>query len=140
MKKLLVIVGPTAVGKSSVALALAKRLNSEIVSADSMQVYRGMDIGTAKPSQIERREVRHHLVALVKPSHDFSVAEYQKLAREAVNDIGKREKIPLLVGGSGLYVRAVIDDFKFPQGTIGSSVRQELEKDAELKGGQVLHE
>ena len=139
MQKLLAIVGPTAVGKSAVALEVAKRLNVEIVSADSMQVYLGVDIGTAKPSLQELKEVKHHLINLVIPSQDFSVAEYQKLAREAINEIESRARYPILVGGSGLYIRAVIDDLKFPQGLLGSPVRLELEKEAALKGGEALY-
>src|SRR3990170_8426053 len=139
MQKLLAIVGPTAVGKSAVALEVAKRLNGEIISADSMQVYQGMDIGTAKPSLQELKEVKHHLIDLVTPSQDFSVAEYQKLAREAINEIESRARYPIVVGGSGLYIRAVIDDLKFPQGLVGSPIRLELEKEAALKGGEALY-
>jgi tRNA dimethylallyltransferase len=107
------IVGPTAVGKSSLALALAPLFNGEIVSVDSMQVYRSMDIGTAKPGARERKAVRHHLLDIVDPHEEFSVAEYQRLARNAVDDILSRGGTPFLVGGTGLYMRAVLDEMVF---------------------------
>lgn len=103
------LIGPTAVGKSAVALALARRLDAEIVSADSMQVYRGMDIGTAKPSAAERAAVRHHLIDVVEVSECFDVARYVELARAAIADIQRRGKTPLIVGGTGLYLRALTE-------------------------------
>jgi len=129
-EKILIIVGPTAVGKSGVAIELAKKLNGEIISADSMQVYKGMNIGTAKLNVDERQGIRHHLIDIVEPSDDFSVARYQKLARAAVSKITGRKKLPILVGGSGLYIRAVTDNLEFPEGKLRSNIRQELEKRA----------
>jgi len=111
--KVLAIVGPTAVGKTQITLSLANRLGGEIISADSMQVYRRMDIGTAKPSQAERQMVRHHLLDVVEPGEPFSAADYQRLAREAVDDIVKRDKLPIFSGGTGLYFRAAIDEYNF---------------------------
>jgi tRNA dimethylallyltransferase len=109
------IVGPTASGKSSVAMAVARALGDvEIVSIDSMQVYRGMDIGTAKPTRAEREEVTHHLLDLVDPTDDFTVAEFRTAYAAALNDIAEREHRALLVGGTGLYHRVVIDDFDLP--------------------------
>ena len=109
------IVGSTASGKSAVAMAAARRLHDvELVSIDSMQVYRGMDIGTAKPSPAERAEVRHHLIDLVEPTHDFTVAEFRDAYAGALRDIGERGHRALLVGGTGLYHRVVIDDFDLP--------------------------
>ncbi len=110
------IVGPTATGKSSLALELAPLYRGEIVSIDSMQVYRGMDIGTAKPKLEDLSRVPHHLVDIIWPDENFSVAEFQKLARKSIDEILKREKMPFLVGGSGLYLRTAVDDFNFPKG------------------------
>ncbi len=139
-EKLLVVVGPTAVGKSKVAIELAKRLDGEVISADSMQVYKGMDIGTAKPGPKERRKIRHHLINIVDPPVDFSVAEYQRLARTAIEEITQRGKLPMLVGGSGLYIRSVIDKLKFPSGTLSSKIRRELEKQTKSDPGGLYEE
>lgn len=103
------LVGPTASGKSALSLNLAKKLNAEIISCDSMCVYKGMDILTSKPDPSDRKKVRHHLVDIISPAKEFSVAEYRRLALDAVEDILKRGKTPLFVGGSGLYVKAVVD-------------------------------
>jgi tRNA dimethylallyltransferase len=121
----LALVGPTAAGKSAVALAVAPRLRAEIVSVDSMQVYRGMDVGTAKPTPEERRRVPHHLIDVVDPARPFSVAAYQRAARAAIEGIHLRGRTPLLVGGSGLYYRAVVDDLRFPP--TDPAVRRALE-------------
>lgn len=114
MNRVLAIVGPTAAGKSALGLALAHRLGGEVVNADSMQLYRGMDIGTAKLTPAEREGVPHHLLDIWEVTRPASVAEYQCLARRAVDDIRARGRVPLLVGGSGLYVRAVLDEMDFP--------------------------
>lgn len=105
---LIVLVGPTSVGKSSLAIALAERVGGEILAADSMQVYRGLDIGTAKPGAEERRRVRHHLLDLVDPDQSFTAADYARLASAAIADIRRRGHLPIIVGGTGLYVRAVL--------------------------------
>ena len=110
----LALVGPTAAGKSAIALALAPRLRAEIVSLDSMQVYRGMDIGTAKPTPEERRRVPHHMIDLADPARPYSVAAFQAAARAATDSVLLRGRVPLLVGGSGLYYRAVVDELEFP--------------------------
>lgn len=113
--RVIALVGSTASGKSSVAHSLAlQRGDVEILSVDSMTVYRGMDIGTAKPTKVEQREVRYHLLDLVDASDSYSVAEFQRTAREALADIASRNKIALLVGGTGLYGRAIIDNFTMP--------------------------
>ena len=130
------VVGPTAAGKSALSIALAHALSGEIVNADSMQLYRGMDIGTAKLSVEEREGVPHHVLDIWDVRDAASVAEYQKLARAAVDDIAARGKVPLLVGGSGLYVRAVLEDFAFP-GT-DPMIRARLED--ELSRGVPLFE
>ena len=125
------VVGPTAAGKSALSLALARTLGGEVVNADSMQLYRGMDIGTAKLAPDEREGVPHHVLDLWDVTFPASVAEYQKAARAAVDDIAARGRVPLVVGGSGLYVRAVVEEFEFP-GT-DPAIRERLE--AELLAG-----
>ena len=128
----LALVGPTAAGKTELALAVAERLGAEVVSADAMLVYRGMDIGTAKPTPEDRRRVPHHLVDLVDPGEEFSVARFQPLARAAIADVLGRGRPPLLVGGSGLYFQAVVDDFVFPP--TDQAVRARLEAEAARVG------
>ena len=135
--RLLALVGPTASGKSDAAVEIAARLDAEIVSVDSMTVYRGMDVGTAKPTEGERRRVPHHLFDVADPSEDFSVARYQELAREALAAIASRERPALLVGGTGLYFRAVVDELEFP-GT-DPEVRRTLEAEAEVVGAEAMH-
>jgi len=132
------IMGPTAVGKSAVAHRVATLLDGEIVSADSMQVYRGMDTGTAKP--MLDGTIRHHCIDLVDPGKPFSAAMYQQEARQAIQDICNRGRIPILVGGTGLYVRAALEDFRFPTGSIDSPSRVALEADARRLGSLALHE
>ncbi|HEX3811575.1 MAG TPA: tRNA (adenosine(37)-N6)-dimethylallyltransferase MiaA [Mycobacteriales bacterium] len=134
---LIAIVGPTASGKSELAVVLAELLPGEIVNADSMQLYRGMDIGTAKPDVVERAAVGHHLYDIWDVTQEASVAEYQKRALRAVEEIRSRGRFPLLVGGSGLYVRAVVDRIEFPGTDPG--VRAVLEAELAGQGAAVLH-
>ena len=139
----LVLVGPTASGKSGLAIALAERLiasgrPAEIVNADSMLVYRGMDIGTAKPTLAERARVLHHLVDILDVTETATVAEFQSRARAAIADCHTRGVVPVVVGGSALYIRAIVDEFSFP-GT-DPLVRAELERELEVLGPAVLHE
>lgn len=108
---LIVIVGPTASGKTFAALELAKKVNGEIICADSRTVYKGMDIGTAKPTAVERQQVPHHILDVVTPDESFTVGDFQRLANEAIQDITARGKVPIMVGGTGLYVDAVLFDF-----------------------------
>lgn len=131
------VVGPTAAGKSALSIALAHALDGEVVNADSMQLYRGMDIGTAKLTPAEREGVPHHLLDIWAVTEPASVAEYQKLARAAVDDILARGRVPLLVGGSGLYVRAVLEQFEFP-GT-DPAVRERLEAELVASGSAPLY-
>ena len=132
------VVGPTASGKSAVAMAAARRdVGVEIVSVDAMQVYRGMDIGTAKPTRAERAEVRHHLVDLVDPGEEFAVAEFLHAAHEALGDIARRGQRALLVAGTGLYHRVVIDDIDLPGQW--PEIRAELDEDAARLGPAALH-
>jgi tRNA dimethylallyltransferase len=126
------------VGKTDLSLALAEAMDAEIVSIDSMLVYRGMDVGTAKPSIQERARVPHHLIDIVEPSEPFSVARFQDEAREAVVRIGGRGRPALLVGGSGLYFRAVVDDLEFPG--VDPDTRSELERQAEALGAERMYQ
>ena len=107
MRKIIVITGPTAVGKTEYAIKIASNLGGEIVSCDSMQLYKYMDIGSAKPTVEERNQVRHYLVDLIDPGEPFSVAKYQKLAKDAIEDIFSRDKIPVIAGGTGLYLNSL---------------------------------
>jgi len=132
----LTVVGPTAAGKSALSLALAHELGGEVVNADSMQLYRGMDIGTAKLTVTEREGIPHHLLDLWDVRVPAAVAEYQTLARAAIDDILARGRVPLLVGGSGLYVRAVLEEFEFP-GT-DPEIRARLEAELAASGPQPL--
>ena len=134
----LAIVGPTAAGKTALALEVAGALDAEVVSMDSAMVYRGMDIGTDKPSPSEVAGVRHHLVDVLSPSHTLTVSEFQSMARAAVAGILARGRLPLLVGGSGLYFRAVVDPLEFP-GT-DPVVRGRLEQEAAERGAMALYE
>ncbi len=139
MNKLLAIVGPTAVGKSYIAHSIAKRLNGEIISADSVQVYRGMDIGTAKPTLEERAEIPHHLIDIVDPDAYYTVADFQQDALTAIRHVHIKGKLPILVGGTGLYVRAVIQDFTFSESGINETLRQHLWNEAQIYGPAHLH-
>jgi tRNA dimethylallyltransferase len=140
MSSLVTIVGPTAVGKSSLALELSQILDGEIVNADSRQVYRYMDIGTAKPTPEERARVPHHLIDVVYPDQSFNLALYQDMARKKTKDIQKRGKLPLLVGGSGLYVWALLEEWHIPPVPPDPAIRQELEAKAKDEGVKVLYE
>ena len=139
-KQIVVIAGPTAVGKTKFALRAAKALDGEIVSCDSMQIYKYMNIGSAKPSAAELRKVRHHLVDFVDPSEDFSVARYQKLAKEAIAYIFSRGKIPVVAGGTGLYLNSLLYEMDFSQAQRDEQLRRTLSDEAELLGADYLYE
>ncbi len=134
----LAIVGPTAVGKSELALEVAEEIPAEIVSIDSVQIYRQMDIGSAKPSPEALARIRHHMIDVADPAETMSVAEFRNKARAAIEDILAREKIPLLVGGSGLYFRAVVDPLEFP--ATDPRVRAAVQQFADDDGPEVLHQ
>jgi tRNA dimethylallyltransferase len=134
---LIAVVGPTAAGKSDLSVALCKELGGEIVNADAMQVYRGMDVGTAKITPAERQGVPHHLLDVLDVTQTATVAEFQQLARAAIDDCLQRGVVPILVGGSALYIRAILDDFVFP-GT-DPVVRERLEEELEREGSGALH-
>lgn len=136
---ILVLVGPTASGKTTLALALAERFNGEIVSADSRQIYRLMDIGTAKPGHTERARIPHHLVDIVWPDEPYTLAQYQAAANAALANVWARGRLPLLVGGTGLYVRAVIDGLAIPAVPPQPALRAELEAEAAAHGAASLH-
>ncbi len=140
IRPLVAVVGPTAVGKTALAMRLAEVLPVEVVSADSRQVYRGMDIGTAKPTLRERERVPHHLVDVVNPDQPFSLAQYQGLAGEAIETIHARGRIPLLVGGTGLYVRAVLEGLRVPQVEPDPGLRAKLAAEAASEGYATLHQ
>ena len=140
MSHLIAIVGPTAIGKSKLAIRLGQIFDGEIVSADSRQVYRYMDIGTAKPSPEERDLVPHHLIDVVDPDQDFSLARYQEMAYGAIEDTERRGRMALLVGGSGLYVRAVTGGWRIPQVAPDPELRQHLEQRAAREGYMALYE
>ena len=135
-----VIVGPTAVGKTKYAVQIARKLNGEIVSADSMQIYRFMDIGSAKPTEEEQAAARHHLVDAVDPREPFSVAQYRHMAKECIEDIFQRDKLPVISGGTGLYVNALIYDMDFSAPPADLEQREKYRKTAEEKGPQYLHD
>ena len=138
--KLLVLIGPTAVGKTKLSLTIARTFDCEIISGDSMQVYRGMDIGTAKATPEERRLVPHHLIDICDPDYPFSVAEFQERAAALIEDIHRRGKLPFLVGGTGLYVESVCYGFSFSEGGADESYRAELNEYADRFGNASLHE
>lgn len=125
---LIAILGPTGVGKTALSIQLAEEFHGEIVSADSRQVYRGMDIGTAKPDEAEQRRVPHHLLDLVEPGEPFTLAQYQQLAYRVIAEINRRGRVPFVVGGSGLYVRAVLEGLTIPRVPPNHVRRAELER------------
>lgn len=136
---LLAIVGPTAVGKTALAIALARRIGGEIVSADSRQIYRKMDIGTAKPTPEERAVVPHHLIDIREPDEEFSLATYQELALQAIAAITARGRAPLLVGGTGQYLAAVLEGWQIPRVAPQPELRATLEREAAESGAEALH-
>ena len=136
---MLAVVGPTAVGKSALALRLALLVDGEIVSADSRQVYRYMDIGTAKPSAGDRARVVHHMLDLVDPDEEFSLALYLRRTRAIIGEIQARGRVPIVVGGTGQYVRALLDGWNVPEVPPDASLREELEARVESEGAEALH-
>ncbi len=136
---LLAIVGPTAVGKTGVSIALARSLDGEIVSADSRQIYRGMDIGTAKPTAGEQAAIQHHLIDVADPDQDFSLAGYQDLAYAAIKAITERGRLPILVGGTGQYLAAVLQGWQIPRVAPQPELRARLEHEAATNGAIALH-
>lgn len=139
-KPLIILTGPTAAGKTALSIALAKACNGEIISADSMQVYRHMDIGTAKIRKDEMEHIPHYLIDEYEPDEAFNVVEFQKRAKACIEDIISRNKIPIIVGGTGFYIQAVLYDIQFDEAQEDVSYRQELEMIAQTQGALKLHE
>ena len=139
-RKVVVIVGPTAVGKSRLALDIASNFSGEIVSADSIQVYKGMDIGTAKPNQEERSIAPHHMIDISTPKHSYTVAEFNEDAREVIDNVIERKKLPVIVGGSGLYINSLIYDMDFSGKGGDDQFRDELLKLADAYGNEYLYD
>ena len=137
---LIVLTGPTAVGKTSLSISLAKAVNGEIISADSMQVYKKMDIGSAKIRSEEMQGIPHYLVDVLEPEEEFHIVKFQQMAKKAMEDIYSRGKVPILVGGTGFYIQAVTKDIDFTEAQQENDYRKELEALAEEKGGEHLHE
>ena len=137
---LIAVVGPTASGKTALGIALAKEYNGEVVSADSMQIYKGMDIATAKPTAEETDGVPHHLISVLKMGASFSVADYMKLAHEKIDDIASRGKMPILVGGTGLYVSSLIDNINFDNAVTDGKVRERLIEESKRIGNEAMLE
>ena len=135
-----VICGPTASGKTELGIELAKRTDGEIISADSMQIYRGMEIASAKPTAEETDGVRHHLMSFLSPSEPFSVADYVELARQCIDDIYKRGKLPIIVGGTGLYISSLINNIQFDDTGSDPEFREKMKKFAEKEGNGALWE
>lgn len=140
MIDVMAIVGPTASGKTALSLELAKRLNGEIINGDSMQIYREMSIGTAKIEEQEMGGVIHHLLDIKDPREIFSVAEYQQLVRDEIAEIQARGKFPIIVGGSGLYIQAVLFDYRFSDQQIDEELRTQLNVELRQKGPQAMHD
>lgn len=139
-KPLIIIAGPTASGKTSLSVALAQKINGEIISADSMQVYRGMDIGTAKVKNEETMGIKHHLIDICEPDESFNIHIFQKKAKEAIDDILKKGKIPIIVGGTGFYIQSIVYDIDFEEITSDDGYRVYLETLVLEKGKEYLHE
>lgn len=137
--KLLVICGPTASGKTGLSIDLAERFGGEVIGADSMQVYKGMDIGTAKPSTAETRGILHHLIGFLEPCEDFSVAAYVTLAKKHIAEISARGNLPVVCGGTGLYISSLVDNVSFDEIESDPALRARLKKLADEKGAGYLH-
>ncbi|WP_102692585.1 tRNA (adenosine(37)-N6)-dimethylallyltransferase MiaA [Rummeliibacillus pycnus] len=133
------IVGPTAVGKTALSIELAKAINGEIINGDSMQVYKELNIGTAKITPEEMEGIPHHLLDIKEPSESFSVAEYQKLVRDKIDEIQAKGKIPIIVGGTGLYIQAVLFDFRFTEEKIEHTIRDAYYKELEKVGPEAMY-
>ena len=139
MRQIIVVAGPTAVGKTKYAIAIAKAVGGEIVSCDSMQLYKYMNIGSAKPTAEEQREVKHYLVDQIDPREPFSVAKYRALAKQAIEEIFQSGKVPVISGGTGLYLNALLYEMDFSNAPQDTALRKNLEEEAELFGSAYLH-
>lgn len=140
MKKVVVIAGPTASGKTGLSIELAKKLNGEIISADSMQIYKYMDIGTAKPDFQEMQGIKHYLIDEVYPDEEFSVVKFKELAEKYIKEILQKNKLPFIVGGTGLYISSLINNINFSESESDWELRKLLQKEAEENGPQFIHD
>lgn len=140
MKNLVVITGPTAVGKTDISIKLAKEINGEIISADSIQVYKGLDIGSAKITQDEMDGVKHYLINVLEPTDDFDIYTFKQMAEEAIEEIYAKGKVPIIVGGTGFYIQSVLYDVDFEETEVDMEYRKELEELAKINGNEYVHE
>lgn len=140
MKDLFILAGPTGIGKTNISIKIAKELNGEIISADSMQIYKDMDIGSAKVTKEEMEGIRHHLIDFLSPNESFSVAQFSELAKEKIDIIDSENKLPMLVGGTGLYINSLIYNYSFAASNKDEEYRKHLEAIAEEKGVNYVHE
>lgn len=139
-KKLLVIAGPTAVGKTALSLNIAKKLNSEIISADSMQVYKYMDIGTAKIKVEDMQGIKHHLIDILLPDEEFNITIFKDMAKQALNSIYQNSEIPIVAGGTGFYIQSLLYDIDFTSHSDSKAVRESLEKEYDEYGAEYMHD
>lgn len=137
---LIVVLGPTASGKTAVSLKIAKAIGGEIISADSKQIYKGMEIATDAITPEESQGIAHHMIGIAEPDEEFSLADYKKIALQKIEEIKKKGKIPMLVGGTGLYISAIIEEYDMQQVPPNKELREKLEKEAEEKGREYVHE
>ncbi len=138
-KPLVIIAGPTAVGKTDISIEIAKKLDGEIVSADSMQIYKYLDIGSAKPTQEEMQEIKHYLIDEIDPCAEFSVSEYKELAKKYIQEVSSKGKLPIVAGGTGLYVNSLVYDMDFSNASSNKEIRDKLTKEYEEYGSEYLH-
>ena len=139
-EKVIVICGPTASGKTALSIELAKKINGEIVSCDSMQIYKEMNIGTAKPTKEEMQGIKHYMIDIISPDERYSVADYKKQAKEAIKEILSKGKVPIVVGGTGLYVDSLIYEIDYPEIEFDEKYREELDQEVEERGLEALYE
>ena len=139
-EKVIVICGPTASGKTVLSIELAKKINGEIVSCDSMQIYKEMNIGTAKPTIEEMQGIKHYMIDIISPDERYSVADYKKQAKQAIREILNKGKVPIVVGGTGLYVDSLIYEIEYPEIKFDEKYREELEQEVEKNGLDTLYE
>jgi tRNA dimethylallyltransferase len=139
MNRVIVIVGPTASGKTNLSIELAKRLNGEIISADSMQIYKHMDIGTAKPTIDEMQGIKHYLIDEVLPNEEFNVVKFKELAEKYIEEILAKGKLPIIAGGTGLYISSLVDNINFSESQCDWELREELKKEVDEFGAEYLH-
>ncbi len=139
MNKVIVIAGPTATGKTALSVKIAKDFGGEVISADSIQIYKKLDIGSAKPSTDEMQGIPHHLMDFLEPDGEFSVADYVKCAKEKIDDVLSRGKTPIITGGTGLYISSLVDNVSFSEGDKNNELREKLRQELEEKGAEFMH-